>query len=196
MSESEYKLNEVYQTIQGEGAHAGTPVIMVRFARCNLKCAWCDTDYSGKFSADADQLVDLCVKYKPVNNIVFTGGEPALQVDLTLLRRLKSCGFQCAIETNGTVPLSGMGFDWITVSPKPQEKGFELRQTYGDELKLIYPYIGGSLKKWEGMDFDHLFLQPCDDADFPKHVKEVIDLCYANPRWRLSLQTHKLIGIR
>jgi len=206
-----YSIKEIYYTIQGEGYHAGQPAIFLRFSGCNLwtglekdrvtaQCKFCDTDFwgtdgpsGGKY--DAASLVDICLKlwtdHESQPWIVCTGGEPLLQLDKSLIDAFHSRGCFIAIETNGTLEVPD-GIDWVCVSPK---LGSKLIVTQGDELKLVYPQMGVNLADYEAMSFDHHSLQPLDDAYQEKNIRDCIDLCKQRPQWRLSLQTHKLIGI-
>ena len=209
-----YQVKELYFTLQGEGAQTGRAAVFLRFAGCNLwsglerdrvaaVCKFCDTDFvgtdgrgGGKF-ADAKALVSAVRTAWPwhaggVPYVVCTGGEPALQLDERLIVALHETGFEVGIETNGTLP-SPSGLDWICVSPKASSA---LAQTRGDELKLVFPQSDApSPEAFEHLDFRHFFLQPMDGPDRVLNTKLATDYCRAHPRWRLSLQTHKLIGI-
>ncbi|MFN3868076.1 MAG: 7-carboxy-7-deazaguanine synthase [Hyphomicrobiaceae bacterium] len=207
-----YQVKEIYYTLQGEGANAGRPAIFCRFAGCNLWsgveadraaaiCRFCDTDFvgtngpgGGKYKSAAD-LVEACAMASgedaaPVL-VVLTGGEPMLQVDEALIDALHDEGFEIAIETNGTLPVPRK-IDWITVSPKA---GSTLVQRAGDELKLVYPQTGLAPEQCAGLDFRLRFLQPMDGPEQGANIAAAISYCKSNPEWRLSLQTHKLIGI-
>jgi 7-carboxy-7-deazaguanine synthase (Cx14CxxC type) len=207
-----YQVKEIFYTLQGEGANAGTPAVFCRFAGCNLwsgreadraaaQCRYCDTDFvgtdgpgGGKF-ASADDLARACraactARLSPAL-VVLTGGEPMLQVDQPLIDALHGRGFSIAIETNGTIAVPD-GIDWICVSPKA---GTELVQTCGDELKLVYPQAGLDPADLLPLDFEHRFLQPMDGPDQARNTRAAIDYCKANPPWRLSVQTHKVLGI-
>jgi 7-carboxy-7-deazaguanine synthase (Cx14CxxC type) len=208
-----YAVKEIFYTLQGEGANAGVPAVFCRFAGCNLwsgreadrataECRFCDTDFvgtdgdgGGKFASAAD-LARACAEaaggVTPGLLVVLTGGEPMLQVDAALITALHEHGFRIAIETNGTLPVPP-GIDWICVSPKA---GTELKQTTGDELKLVFPQAGLAPEDVAGLGFSHRFLQPMDGARRDEHTVAAIAYCKAHPAWRLSLQTHKLIGIR
>ncbi len=209
-----YAVKEIYYTLQGEGAQAGRPAVFCRFAGCNLwsgreadraeaVCSFCDTDFvgtdgpgGGKF-AEADRLARACREAWQGNSgtppfVVLTGGEPMLQVDEALVAALHTLGFEVAIETNGTLPVLA-AIDWVCVSPKA---GAPLRQRSGDELKLVYPQEELWPEEVQALDFTHFLLQPMDDgARTPVNVKAAIDYCLAHPKWRLSLQTHKLLGL-
>ncbi|WP_295375555.1 7-carboxy-7-deazaguanine synthase [uncultured Pseudacidovorax sp.] len=209
-----YAVKEIFYTLQGEGAQAGRPAVFCRFAGCNLwsgreedrasaQCRFCDTDFvgtdgtlGGKF-ATAEILADQVAACWPVpahdhRFVVLTGGEPLLQVDDALVAALHARGFAIAIETNGTLPAPA-GIDWICVSPKA---GNALVQRRGDELKLVWPQAGIDLAEMEALDFGRRYLQPLDDPQRAAHTRECIDVCLQRPQWRLSTQTHKVIGIR
>ena len=208
-----YAVKETYYTLQGEGAQTGRAAVFLRFAGCNLwsglerdraraVCKFCDTDFvgvdgpgGGKF-ADADALAAAVGEQWPRDlrarpYVVCTGGEPLLQLDEPLIAALHAKGFEVAIETNGTL-LPPAGIDWICVSPKADAE-FNLKT--GQELKLVYPQENGAPEKFAGLLFDHFFLQPMDGSDREANTKLATDYCLAHPQWRLSLQTHKLIGI-
>jgi 7-carboxy-7-deazaguanine synthase len=209
-----YSVKEIYYTLQGEGAQAGRAAVFLRFAGCNLwsglekdraqaVCQFCDTDFvgtdgpgGGKF-ADAAQLARAVFVQWPEHArgkpyVVCTGGEPLLQLDKALISALHDVGFEIGIETNGTL-LPPPGIDWICVSPKAQA---EQKLKRGDELKLIYPQAGAEPDSYVGQDFRNFFLQPMDNADRAANTGAATEYCLKNPQWRLSLQTHKLIGIR
>ncbi len=209
-----YAVKEIFYTLQGEGGQAGRSAVFCRFAGCNLwsglerdrataQCSFCDTDFvgtdgqnGGKF-ADTDALAEAICALWPGDAgayAVFTGGEPCLQLDAPLLDALHAHGFETAIETNGTLPVPD-GVDWICVSPKPQS---ELVQTSGDELKFIYPQTVLSPEQFAELDFEHFYLQPMDtgEAESSWHnVQAAISYCLENPQWKLSLQTHKIVGL-
>ena len=207
-----YTIKEIFYTLQGEGANAGTPAVFCRFAGCNLwsgrdedrataQCQFCDTDFvgtdgpgGGKF-ATADELARACraacfAPHGP-SMIVLTGGEPMLQVDQALIDALHARGFNIAIETNGTLPVPG-GIDWVCVSPKA---GTALVQIAGDELKVVYPQDGLDPSSLLALDFEHRFLQPMDGPVQAENTAAAIAYCMAHPPWRLSVQTHKVLGI-
>ena len=209
-----YAVKEIFYTLQGEGAQAGRPAVFCRFAGCNLwsgreedrataQCRFCDTDFvgtdgtlGGKF-ATAELLANQVAACWPLPThdhrfVVLTGGEPLLQVDEPLVAALHDRGFTIAIETNGTLP-APEGIDWICVSPKA---GNPLVQRRGDELKLVWPQAGIDLAEMEALDFGRRYLQPLDDPQRAAHTSECIAVCLARPQWRLSTQTHKVIGIR
>jgi len=210
-----YGVKEIYYTLQGEGANAGRPAVLLRFAGCNLwsgreedrataTCGFCDTDFvgtdglgGGKFeSPDALARAVLATwpsaaspRARPL--VVCTGGEPLLQLDEALTAALHESGFEVAIETNGTC-LPPPGVDWICVSPKA---GADLLLRSGDELKLVFPQEDLPPEDVEGLDFRHLFLQPMDGPDRLRNTERAVRYCLAHPQWRLSLQTHKLLGL-
>jgi len=207
-----YSVKEIYLTLQGEGAQTGRVAVFCRFAGCNLwsgreadraeaQCNFCDTDFvgtdgpgGGKF-ADAEALADAIAATWQGDTrhalVVFTGGEPLLQLDAALVGALHARGFACAIETNGTLP-PPMSLDWICVSPKA---GVPLSLTTGDELKLVFPQPGVDPESFAGLAFTHFFLQPMDGPAREANTVAAAAYCRAHPRWRLSLQTHKLIGL-
>ena len=210
-----YAVKEMFLTLQGEGLQAGLRAVFLRFAGCNLwsgreedragaECTFCDTDFvgvdgdgGGRF-ADADALAARVSSMwgqpdaggTPL--VVITGGEPMLQLDAGLVAALKTWGFRIAIETNGTIPVID-GIDWICVSPKADTK---VVQRKGDELKLIWPQSSLDLAEIEGWDFRHWLVQPMDGPDAKKAREAAIRFVLDHPRWRLSLQTHKLLGLR
>ena len=212
-----YAVKEIFYTLQGEGGQAGRPAVFCRFAGCNLwsglerdrataQCRFCDTDFvgtdgqnGGKF-ADAEALADAITAQWPEAEpgadalVVFTGGEPCLQLDTALLNAISAQGFETAIETNGTLPVPTQ-IDWICVSPKPEST---LVQQAGHELKFVYPQETLSPEQFEHLDFEHFFLQPMDVDDEAMrwhNIQAAIAYCLQNPQWRLSLQTHKIIGL-
>jgi len=207
-----YSVKEIYYTLQGEGAQTGRAAVFLRFAGCNLwtglerdrataVCQFCDTDFigtdgpgGGKF-ATADDLANAVAKTWPGGArpyVVCTGGEPLLQLDEAAIGALHARGFEIGIETNGTqVPPEGI--DWICVSPKANA---DLVLTRGNELKLIYPQKGAEPERYAGLAFDNFFLQPMDNPARAANTGAATEYCLAHPQWRLSLQTHKLIGIR
>jgi len=218
-----YSVKEIYYTLQGEGARAGRAAVFLRFAGCNLwsglerdrqhaVCRFCDTDFvgidgpgGGKF-ADAVALASAVLAQWPSQTypgcggsdsqaspyVVCTGGEPLLQLDDTLIKALHGSGFEIGIETNGTL-LPPPGIDWICVSPKA---GAEQKLRHGDELKLIFPQPGAEPERYVGQDFRNFFLQPMDNQERIANTAAATHYCLEHPNWRLSLQTHKLIGIR
>ncbi|MGA7675536.1 MAG: 7-carboxy-7-deazaguanine synthase [Rhizomicrobium sp.] len=209
-----YQVKEIYYTLQGEGARSGRASVFLRFAGCNLwsglerdrsgaACRFCDTDFvgtdgtgGGKF-ADAEALARAVSQNWPNGSeaqpyVVCTGGEPLLQLDDALIEALHAQGFEIGIETNGTL-VAPHGIEWICVSPKANA---DLVQTRGQELKLVYPQDGAPPERYAGLMFDHFFLQPMDGPEREANTRAAADYCLAHPQWRLSLQTHKLIGIR
>ena len=209
-----YSVKEIFYTLQGEGAQAGRPSVFCRFAGCNLwsgreedreraVCRFCDTDFvgtdgdgGGKF-ATPEALADAIDARWPAGDasgrryVVCTGGEPLLQLDAPLIAALHARGFEIAVETNGTQP-APEGIDWICVSPKA---GAPLVLTKGSELKLVYPQPGALPERFEALDFAHFFLQPMDGLEQRRNTRLAVEYCLAHPRWRLSVQTHKVIGI-
>ena len=212
-----YTVKEIFPTLQGEGAQVGRAAVFLRFAGCNLWtgqvrdkprafCRFCDTDFvgydgpgGGKFES-ADVLADTVQhiwnaaveSHNSKPYVVCTGGEPTLQLDAPLVEALRARGFMVALETNGTRP-APRGIDWICVSPKA---GVPLAQREGNELKLVFPQIGAPPTEFERLNFQHFFLQPMDNANHRENLQAAARYCLARPPWRLSLQTHKLIGIR
>ncbi|MCC3245672.1 7-carboxy-7-deazaguanine synthase [Methylocystis sp. WRRC1] len=208
-----YFVKEAFRTVQGEGVNAGRVAVFCRFAGCNLwsgreedraeaACNFCDTEFTGvdgegggKFAGArelADHLVAIWGADDEDRFIVLTGGEPMLQVDPALVDALHNEGFEIAIESNGTIA-AAPGIDWICVSPKA---GAPIVQTSGSELKLVYPQPGVDPATFERLDFRHFLLQPMDGPEIVRNTKAAVDYCLAHPRWRLSLQTHKMIGVR
>jgi 7-carboxy-7-deazaguanine synthase (Cx14CxxC type) len=209
-----YAVKEIFYTLQGEGANSGRPAVFLRFAGCNLwtgreadrvdaTCKFCDTDFvgtdgpgGGKF-AGASRLARAVAETWPEEGtsgarfVVCTGGEPLLQLDADLLEALHAEGFEVAVETNGTVE-PPTGIDWLCVSPKA---GAPLLVRGGNELKLVYPQDGAEPERYEALGFEHFFLQPMDGPDREDNTAAALRYCLAHPRWRLSLQTHKLLGI-
>ena len=203
-----YTVKEIYYTLQGEGANTGRPAVFLRFAGCNLWsgreedrasaiCQFCDTDFvGGTRFATADELAEEVASQWFGNGtnkrfVVVTGGEPTLQLDQPLIDGLHHLGFEIAIETNGTLATPD-GVDWICVSPKAAT---ELKQRTGNELKLVYPQPLDPVQ-FERLKFEHFFLQPMDGPNVEQNTELAARYCLEHPRWRLSLQTHKLLGIR
>ena len=201
-----YRINELFWTIQGEGRNTGIPSIFVRFSGCNqwtgleadrgkgsADCArWCDTHFHEGEWIEHDALVSrLAACRDQARLVVFTGGEPALQLTGALLADVATLGLQCAIETNGTVPLPA-GDYWVTVSPKGGVH--PLAVTRGNELKLVYPQLGVQPVDVEHLEFEHFYLQPRDNA--PDHTRACLEYIRRHPQWRLSAQLHKYIGMR
>jgi len=208
-----YAVKEIFYTLQGEGFHAGRAAVFCRFAGCNLwsgreadrsnaVCTFCDTDFvgtdgegGGKF-ASAEELAKAVADFWPKSDagrrfVVCTGGEPLLQLDAALIEALHARNFEIAIETNGTIAVPE-GIDWVCVSPK---SGATLVVEQGDEIKVVYPQAIDP-RTYEGLAFCHFFIQPMDGVEARKSLDAAIKFCGENPRWRLSLQTHKLLGIR
>ncbi|RYD59615.1 MAG: 7-carboxy-7-deazaguanine synthase [Sphingomonadales bacterium] len=208
-----YAVKEMFLTLQGEGVNAGARAVFVRFAGCNLwsgreqdrasaVCKFCDTDFvgtdglgGGKF-ADAELLAQAVEGHWGAGTerrfVVLTGGEPMLQVDGGLIDALHARGFRIAIESNGTLPAHPR-IDWVCISPKA---GSHVVQRSGDELKLVWPQPGTDLEAIEGWDFGHFLIQPMDDAHAQANVDAALALAMQRPKWRLTLQTHKLLGLR
>ena len=208
-----YAVKEIYYTIQGEGAQTGRPAVFCRFAGCNLWtgreedreqaiCRFCDTDFfgidgpgGGRFATPAALAQAVAVEWAGDANqrlVVCTGGEPLLQLDEPLLDAFHEQGFSVAIETNGTQPVP-RGVDWVCVSPKANAP---LLVERGDELKLVYPQAGAEPERFVQLDFNHFFLQPMDGPERDRNTALAVEYCLRHPRWRLSLQTHKLIGLK
>lgn len=209
-----YSVKEIFYTLQGEGANAGRPAVFCRFAGCNLwngresdraaaVCKFCDTDFvgtdgtnGGKYKHAAD-LVDAVERLWPTGNpkrrfVVLTGGEPMMQVDQTLVDAFHARGFFIAVETNGTLAPPA-GIDWLCVSPKA---GSKLVIKTGQELKLVFPQVGTDPNEFTEYEFEHFYLQPMDGILQRENTVRAIDYCMLNPTWNLSVQTHKMVGIR
>ena len=211
-----YAVKEIFYSLQGEGAHAGRPAIFCRFTGCNLwsgqekhradaVCQFCDTDFvgtdgdgGGSFK-NAVALAKAVVSYWPESitdvihpYVICTGGEPLLQLDKDLIEAFHNEGVEVAIETNGTIPVPE-GIDWVCVSPK---SGSTVVVEQGDEIKLVYPQEGHQPSDFVHLNFEHFFLQPMFDEDENEHVKATIEYCLTHPRWSLSLQSHKLLGLQ
>jgi len=209
-----YQVKEIFYTLQGEGMNAGRPAVFCRFAGCNLwsghekdrasaVCRFCDTDFvgvdgtcGGKYGT-AEALAAAIERLWPGKEsegrfAVLTGGEPALQADAAFIDTLHARGFLVAIETNGTLELPE-GIDWICVSPKAEAA---LKVQKGNELKLVYPQAGASPSAYEHLPFEHFLLQPMDGPDVRANTERAVAYCMEHPKWRLSLQTHKFLGIR
>jgi 7-carboxy-7-deazaguanine synthase len=210
-----YAVKEIYYTLQGEGVNVGRPAVFLRFAGCNLwsggeqdraaaTCRFCDTDFvgmngpgGGSFRSP-ELLAAAVASMWPSNGctrvrrlVVCTGGEPLLQLDALLVEALHAQGFEVAVETNGTQEPPA-GLDWICVSPKA---GADLRVLTGNELKLVFPQPGAEPSRFEQLAFDHFLLQPMDGPEVNHNTQAALDYCRLHPQWRLSLQTHKLLGI-
>ncbi|HEY0413337.1 MAG TPA: 7-carboxy-7-deazaguanine synthase [Allosphingosinicella sp.] len=208
-----YAVKEIFYTLQGEGRNAGRAAVFCRFSGCNLwsgreedradaVCTFCDTDFvgmdgtgGGRFPTAQDLAAAVAAAWQGGGGrklAVLTGGEPLLQADGALLRALHALGFEVAVETNGTLT-PPEGIDWLCVSPKA---GAALAVTAGDELKLVYPQAGAEPDRFAGFPFDHFLLQPMDGPDVVRNTEAAVAYCLAHPEWRLSLQTHKQVGIR
>jgi 7-carboxy-7-deazaguanine synthase (Cx14CxxC type) len=208
-----YAVKEMFYSLQGEGRHTGRPAVFCRFSGCNLwsgrerdrasaACTFCDTDFVGTDGDGGGRFSDASALAKAVNDmwsggeterfVVLTGGEPLLQVDGELLAALHERNFEIALETNGSLPAPAE-IDWVTVSPKGATP---LAQTSGNELKLVFPQAGVDPRSFENLAFEHFLLQPRDDAEREANTSAAIAYCLRHPRWRLSLQTHKFMGIR
>lgn len=214
-----YAVKEIFFTLQGEGANAGRSAVFCRFAGCNLwsgreadrvgaECSFCDTDFVGVDGEGGAKFADAQALAKAVRSkwpaapggkplVVCTGGEPLLQLDAALIEALHAAGFEIAVETNGTIA-APKGIDWICVSPKA---GTKIVQTSGQELKLVFPQAQALPERFEALDFQYFFLQPMDGPgpdrleERQRNTKAAVDYCLAHPKWRLSLQTHKILGI-
>ena len=210
-----YSVKEIFYTLQGEGANAGRPAVFCRFSGCNLwtgresdrgtaVCTFCDTDFvgigpdGGKFATAAALAGAGAARWpwdasdgaRPL--VVCTGGEPLLQLDDAAVAALHDAGFEIAVETNGTQP-APVGLDWICVSPKSNAP---LNLTSGNELKLVFPQPDAPPERFESLAFDHFYLQPMDGPVVDENTRLAVAYCLAHPRWRLSVQTHKALGIR
>lgn len=208
-----YAVKEIFYTLQGEGANTGRAAVFCRFAGCNLwngrepdrggaVCQFCDTDFVGTNGpgggsfATSKALAAAVANAWPAGEsgtrfVVCTGGEPLLQLDEPLVSALHGASFEIAVETNGTLPPPS-GIDWLCVSPKA---GATLVIRSGDEIKLVFPQVGAEPELFEGLSFRHFFLQPMDGPDLQANIDAALHYCLTHPRWRLSLQTHKLLGI-
>ena len=207
-----YAVKELFATLQGEGAQAGRASVFCRFAGCNLwsgreadradaTCRFCDTDFVGTDGEGGGRFVDAQALADRIESswsggaadryVVFTGGEPLLQLDAALIEAVHARGFTIAVETNGTLA-APPGLDWICVSPKA---GAGLNQRHGSELKLVFPQDGLDPSALEALDFRHFYLQPMDGPEQQRNTRDAVAYCLAHPKWRLSVQTHKVIGI-
>jgi 7-carboxy-7-deazaguanine synthase len=207
-----YSIKELYLTLQGEGAHCGRPAVFCRFTGCNLWsgreqdrptaiCRFCDTDFlgtdgehGGRFETAQDLAETVAALWTGTGNpyVVCTGGEPLLQLDELLINAFHEQGLEIGVETNGTIPVPA-GIDWVCVSPKANTK---VVVTSGDELKLVYPQLGVEPRQFEHLDFSHFYLQPMDGPSLEQNREMAIRHCQNHGRWRLSMQMHKLLGIR
>ncbi len=210
-----YRVKEIFYTLQGEGTHVGRSAVFCRFTSCNLWtgrekdrrraiCKFCDTDFvgtdgpgGGRFDTGRSLASAVVATWHGADHacarpfVVCTGGEPLLQLDLAAVEALHAAGFEVAVETNGTQEAPA-GLDWICVSPKA---GAPLKLVSGDELKLVFPQEGADPESFEGLDFPRLLLQPMDGPERDKNTRLAVEYCLAHPQWRLSLQTHKYLGI-
>ena len=208
-----YAVKEIFRTLQGEGARTGRAAVFCRFAGCNLwsgrerdraraQCTFCDTDFVGTDGVNGGRFADAAALADRIEStwgpqvenryVVCTGGEPLLQLDDALIEALHERRFEIAVETNGTLAAPA-GIDWICVSPKA---GTDIVQRHGDELKLVFPQTGLDPRSFEQASFDHFFLQPLDAASRAENTRLALAYCLEHPRWRLSLQTHKILGIQ
>lgn len=210
-----YKVKEIYYTLQGEGANAGRPAVFCRFTGCNLwsglnadrsraLCQFCDTDFVGTDGPGGGEFESATALASRINDVwpdndfvterfvVLTGGEPLLQVDDEIIQALHDAGFEVGVETNGTIR-PPTGIDWVCVSPK---HGAKCVVRSGHELKFVFPQDGDDPARYEELDFQHFYLQPMDGPQKERNVDLAVEYCLQNPKWRLSLQTHKLIGLR
>ena len=194
-----YPINEIFYSLQGEGFNTGVASVFIRFSGCNLKCAFCDTQHQSHTMMSAPEIVDEVMKYPDAPLIVLTGGEPSLFIDEQLLQALHLTGKRIAIETNGTRPLPS-GIDWVTLSPKFGFEGGDAMPCVldrCDELKVVF--TGQDLSQYDSIATEHRFLQPCyvdDEEQRFLNQRQCVDAVLSNPKWRLSLQTHRLLGIR
>lgn len=209
-----YSVKEMYYTLQGEGAHSGRPAVFLRFAGCNLwsgreehraeaVCRFCDTQFvgvdgpgGGKFDTPADLAVKVAGFWPGSTEdayVVCTGGEPLLQLDDALIEALHTAGFEIGVESNGTISAPA-GIDWLCISPKGNAP---LQQVTGNELKLVFPQqeAAAQPESFAELEFQHFYLQPLDGEETDANTKKVVDYCLRNPQWKLSMQTHKYLGI-
>ncbi|WP_394652718.1 7-carboxy-7-deazaguanine synthase [uncultured Sphingomonas sp.] len=208
-----YAVKEIFLTLQGEGVNAGRRAVFVRFAGCNLwsgreqdrasaVCQFCDTDFVGTDGLGGGKFADAAALAQAVADhwgegaerrfVVLTGGEPMLQIDDAIVDALHAQGFEIAMESNGTIA-AHPGIDWVCISPKA---GSDVVQRSGDELKLVWPQPGSDADAMEAWDFAHFLVQPMDDARGAANVQAAVDFAMVRPKWRLSLQTHKALGLR
>lgn len=193
-----YRINEIFYSLQGEGRWSGRPAIFIRFSGCNLACPFCDTDFKAYTEMTADEIISEISQWKDCRFIVLTGGEPTLQIDFEFVDKLHDAKYYVAMETNGTRDYP-WNLDWITVSPKTAfvPKGGDIKVKRADEVKLVFD--GEHEVTDYGIDASWYYLQPCDTADKEKNLAIVngcIDYILNNPKWHLSLQTHKIVGVR
>lgn len=201
-----FRVKEIFYSLQGEGHYAGTPSVFCRFTGCNKwsgrpgdrsssSCPFCDTDFVGGDSYSEDDLLGAIVSAWPGGGrprVVMTGGEPTLQLTPSLLRRLRKANFNVAIETNGSNALPEAGPYWVTVSPK--EKGVVV--TTGHEIKVLWPNPATDPADFIGLNFSHFYIQPIDDANYESNLRGAVEYVLANPKWKLSIQQHKIVGLR
>ncbi len=207
-----YSVKEIFLTLQGEGGQAGRAAVFCRFAGCNLwsgrevdrgkaVCTFCDTDFvgmdgegGGRFATPQDLARAVAARWRGEASdrlVVCTGGEPLLQLDARLIQALRAEGFSIAVETNGTLA-APPGIDWICVSPKADAPVVQIR---GQELKLVYPQAGVDPARFAGLDFERFYLQPMDGPEREANTQKAVDYCLSHPQWRLSVQTHKYLGL-
>ncbi len=211
MKNKKYNIKEIFYSIQGEGFNSGTPAVFIRFSGCNLWtgnendrykaiCKFCDTDFvgtdgenGGVYTSEtlSDKLYDL-TKVNSCCFLIFTGGEPLLQLDEELINHLKNSNYFISVESNGTIKAPS-GIDWLTISPK---SGSKLKQNSGNEIKIVFPQIEMDPKDYEKMNFSHFYIQPKFDKDHEINISLSLDFCLKNPNWKLSLQTHKYLNIK
>ncbi len=211
MKNNTYKIKEIFYSIQGEGFNSGTPAVFIRFSGCNLWtgiendrskaiCKFCDTDFVG-IDGENGGLYTSEILLKKLNHLtkesscrflIFTGGEPLLQLDEELINLLKNSNYYISVESNGTIK-SPSGIDWLTISPK---SGAKFKQNSGNEIKIVFPQEGLDPKDYEEMDFSHFYIQPKFDKDLEMNIGYSLDYCLKNPNWKLSLQIHKYLDIK
>lgn len=207
-----YTVKEIFYTLQGEGAQTGRAAVFCRFSGCNLwsgresdrvtaQCTFCDTDFvgtgedGGKFATAQELAQHIAQTWQGTGGrpyVVFTGGEPLLQLDEELIQAMHDVGFEVGVESNGTI-VAPAGIDWLCISPKGASV---VLQTSGHELKLVYPQLNALPEQFAQLEFEHFYLQPMDSPEQSKNTEAAIRYCMAHPQWQLSLQTHKLTGIR
>jgi len=201
-----FRVKEIFYSLQGEGHYSGTPSVFCRFTGCNKwsgrpedrvssACPFCDTDFVGGESYTEDALVDAIASAWPGGGrprVVMTGGEPALQLTIGLMRKLRKANFDVAVETNGSKSLPDAGPYWVTVSPKDTN----IVVTRGHEIKVLWPNLNTNPADFAGMDFSYFYIQPIDDDDYESNLQSAAAYVLANPKWNLSLQQHKIVGLR
>lgn len=193
------RVNDIFYSLQGEGFHTGTPAVFIRLSGCNLMCSFCDTEHDSYQDLSEEEIVDRVVAF-PAQLVIVTGGEPALQLTESLVDKLHLENRFIAVETNGTMPLPE-NIDWITLSPKQSFVGKKgrVQLSYADEIKVIFDGVHNPDEMLGTIDTDNLFLQPCDTGNKQQNeivIAQCVDYIKHHPQWRLSLQTHKLIGIK